>query len=67
MRIALRFFEDRDGLILEPDSCQLLGVLLRLPGIDELPDHQPIFLAHLAIGVLSPLTMDSRIPGMDRR
>ena len=66
-RISLEDFQQLDGFILEPCRSELFGVLLRLSCIDQLPGHQAIFLAHLETGVLSPSTMDSRMPGMDRR
>lgn len=65
--IAIEDTEHLDGLVFEARRRQLFGVLLRLSGVNQFPSHQEIFLAHLEVGVLSPATMDSRMPGTDRR
>jgi hypothetical protein len=60
-------FQQLGGLAFETGRGQLLGVLLGLFGIDNLPYHQSSSRAHSSTGVCKPSRMDSRMPGMDRR
>ena len=56
----LRFF-------LQSGGGQLLGISLRLFGVDEAPFHHLRFLAHFSTGVFSPFRMDSLMPGIESR
>ena len=56
----LRFF-------LQSGGGQLLGISLRLFGVDEAPFHHLRSLAHFSTGVFSPFRMDSRMPGMESK
>jgi len=66
-RVLLQDGQQFLGLGAQPGRRQLLGVLLSLLRVGELPDYQDSFLASFLVGVLSPLRMDSRMPGIDRR
>jgi hypothetical protein len=46
---------------------QFLGVLLGLPGVEKPPAHQLSSVVDLLSGSFSPLRIDSRIPGIERR
>jgi hypothetical protein len=59
--------EQRFGFFLEAGSGQFTSAPLGLSGIDNLPLYHPGFSLHFSTGVLSPLRIDSRIPGMERR
>jgi hypothetical protein len=47
--------------------CDLAGVLLCLPGVDDRPAHQPGLIEALLSGSAIPLRMEARIPGIESR
>lgn len=59
--------QQRLGLWPQIRTRKLPGVLLRLPGVVELPAHQLSFFEVLLSGSCNPFRIDSRIPGIDSR
>ncbi len=47
--------------------CDLAGILLCLPGINDRPAHQPGLVEALLRGSAMPLRMEARIPGIDSK
>ena len=66
-RVFLEDFKQRFRFRAKSGRRQFLGIFSGLFREDELPAHQPGFLEQRLGGVLSPLRMDSRIPGMETR
>ena len=65
--VCAHYLEKGFGFGPESRGGEFLGVLLGLPGIDELPRHQCNTRAHFFGEVLSPFRMEPRMPGMDNR
>ena len=59
--------EEPLSLRLEARAGELLRVPPRLAGVDEPPAHQSSSSEHFSTGVLSPLRIDSLIPGTEVR
>ena len=70
-RTLKRIFRDhiKKPLCLRPKVCRsdFPGVLLRLPGVNDRPAHQPGFFSAFLSGSAIRLRMESRIPGIDIR
>jgi hypothetical protein len=80
-RVFFEYLKQRFGLGAESGMRELFGVFLGLFGVEELPAclsgrqacltgrqaHQPGVLELFRNGVLSPLRMDSRMPGIETR
>ena len=65
--VLRRDVEKALGLRFEIGLGDLSGVLLSLPGIDDLPVHQPGLAEALESGSAMPLRMESRIPEIETR
>src|SRR5207253_7783953 len=70
-RTLRRIFRDdiKKPLCLRSKVCRsdFPGVLLRLPGVNDRPAHQPGFFSAFLSGSAIRLRMESRIPGIDIR
>lgn len=66
-RIDRQDGEKRLCFCLESSRCQLLRILLRVPGKDKLPAHQSSSVALASKGSAMASLMDSRMPGTDSR
>ena len=67
-RIFSEDFEEFFGLALKPRRSETWSVLPCLLREDDLPTgHQPGSFSHWSTGVARPSTIDSRIPGTDKR
>ena len=60
-------FEEFLCLGLKTRPRKLFRIAPGLMGIDKRPAHQSRSALHLSAGVFNPLTIDSRIPGIDVR
>ena len=65
--VRFEYFNQVLCLGLKTRTCQFLCITLSLIGVDEFPTHQSRSCLHFSMGVLSPLIIDWRIPGMEVR
>lgn len=67
-RVSGKQCEELFGFRAKTSRGEATGVFLGLPSEYHLPRrHQPGSFLHLSTGVDSPLRIDSRMPGIDRR
>lgn len=65
--VGFHYFQEYFGFGFKASRDQFLGIYLGLLRIQELPVHQFSFFESLPTGVLSPVRIDSRIPGIETK